>query len=491
MKRKIKKFLFKVGKRNVFWCDYCNIPVLINQCPKCGEKTKILKISPPKDLKPAWEYDLQLIRKAIDDDYGHGIGSKIIPNNKVIMLNKITGIDAANEVIVDGKVIGIIMYDIQKWKWQFIPKIEGARRIHKYNGKKWIKVDEEAAKRISNKMNVLSVGVTDLDDSICKGDYVYIVTPNDEVIAVGKARGSCMEIKGGSINIAVKTKYADIPREACENKVSSSWEEVVYVNREYIMQKIKLTCNFITEVSSKNRDLPQIVAFSGGKDSACTLSLVLECLGDSNVKIVFLDTGLEFPETVRYTVKLMEDLGLRNNFIYETASDVFWKKAKEIGPPSRDYRWCCKVCKLNLMSKIIKKELGGKCLTFTGQRMYESMSRAYQPKVTVTIQVPGQVKASPIQDWNALEVWLFLSYKRIKVNPLYFMGFDRIGCYMCPASDLADFENVKKIHPNIWERWEEFLKEWAMKHGFNNNWIKYGLWRWRRLPGYWKSILKG
>jgi len=484
--RRTKDFLFRVGKEKFWWCDNCNIPTLSSTCLRCGGKSRGLKASLPGDLRPAWNFDLKLIRKVVNEDFGNGIGEKLLPSNKLVLLNKIPGIDWTDEVIIDGLAVGLMMFDVREKRWRFMPKIEGARRIYHYGGRKWVRVDEGATRQIINKRNVMAAGILDVDDSIRKGDYVYILSHDYQVIAVGRARMNGKDMKAGGLGVAVKTKMADKPGDICELKSESTWSKAVEANREYVEEIAKKATKFIIETTEKQRK-PIVVAFSGGKDSACVLNLAMDALGDS-FKIAFLDTGLEFPETINYTKEALKELDVENLLLYETAGDAFWKCVNKLGPPSRDHRWCCKVCKLRLMSKIVK-ELGGECLTFVGQRKYESMSRAAEPRITRTIHVPGQVRASPIKNWNLLHVWLYLGYKKMKVNSLYFKGHVRIGCFMCPASDLAELELVRESHAELWSKWEHALKLWAETHNLDSSWIKYGLWRWRRLPRYWKDIL--
>jgi len=74
-------------------------------------------------------------------------------------------------------------------------------------------------------------------------------------------------------------------------------------------------------------------------------------------------------------------------------------------------------------------------------------------------------------------------WKRAKANPLYFMGLDRIGCWLCPACELAEFKLIENIHPELWIKWERELYSWAKQKGLPNEWVKYGLWRWQKIPG--------
>ncbi|MEM2925592.1 MAG: phosphoadenosine phosphosulfate reductase family protein, partial [Methanocellales archaeon] len=92
------------------------------------------------------------------------------------------------------------------------------------------------------------------------------------------------------------------------------------------------------------------------------------------------------------------------------------------------------------------------------------------------------ISASPIQNWTALHIWLYIFREKAEYNSLYEKGFDRIGCWLCPASSLAEFERIREINPSSWEKWEFYLKEYARKVNLPGEWVKYGLWRWRKYP---------
>jgi phosphoadenosine phosphosulfate reductase len=84
-----------------------------------------------------------------------------------------------------------------------------------------------------------------------------------------------------------------------------------------------------------------------------------------------------------------------------------------------------------------------------------------------------------------LQVWLYLAMNNMMdlVNPLYFKGFDRIGCFMCPACRIAEFNLVKKLHSDLWFNWEDGLRKWASKRNIPGEWVSYHLWRWLKPPG--------
>lgn len=63
--------------------------------------------------------------------------------------------------------------------------------------------------------------------------------------------------------------------------------------------------------------------------------------------------------------------------------------------------------------------------------------------------VGNQVGASPIQEWTALHVWLYLFRTKAPYNPAYEKGYDRMGCWLCPSSSLSDFFQLEESHPEL------------------------------------------
>jgi phosphoadenosine phosphosulfate reductase len=141
-----------------------------------------------------------------------------------------------------------------------------------------------------------------------------------------------------------------------------------------------------------------------------------------------------------------------------------------------DERWCCKVCKLQPVKELIRMQWG-ECLSFIGQRKYESFARMKSPRVWRNRFVEFQLSAAPIQHWTALHVWLYLFRENAPYNVLYEERIDRIGCFMCPSSDRAVFETIRERYPDLWSGWDARLLEWQRMHALPDNWREEGLWR--------------
>ena len=160
---------------------------------------------------------------------------------------------------------------------------------------------------------------------------------------------------------------------------------------------------------------------------------------------------------------------------------IFFESLVHFGPPGRDFRWCCKTNKLGPTTRAIMKHYPNGVLSFIGQRRYESEQRSEKPRVWRNPWTPGQVGASPIQDWTALHVWLYIFSKGEEYNPWYDRGLDRIGCFLCPASDLSEMELVRNSS-KCFDEWSAYLEKHASESDLPDSWRTYALWRWKLLP---------
>ena len=456
-----------LGRLVLRWCDECNLPVLHEKCGICSSSTREVKHTPPGDVRPAFSNELEFARKIIDEHFGHGCGIKLLPPEKVVVLNKVPHVDRMDEYIVDGHVLFSIRFDPCRG---FAPvlKCEGAIRLGSVITKKFVVVDAGVVNSLKGGYNVMIPGVIDADDDIKSGDEVVVLC-NDRIVAVGTARVDGKSMKSGGRGIAVKIRFfcGEDKRHVLHG--GQTWNDVINANKHVIDSIVSDAIAFIQDVA-KRFDLPIALSYSGGKDSLATLLLML----DAGIKptIIFADTGLEFPETLENVREVAKKYGLP--LIIQDAGDGFERGLALFGPPAKNYRWCCKTCKLGPTTLLIEKYFPGGVLTFIGQRRYESEQRAKKGSVWRNPWVKKQIGVSPIQNWTAMHVWLYIFMKKAPYNKLYELGLDRIGCYLCPAADLAEFEFHKY---RKYEDWVSYLREWAKKHGLGENWAECGGWR--------------
>lgn len=467
-----------LGPLHLRWCGPCNLPLLaVKRCPGCGGATTPVRHTPPGDIRPAFEADLHRVRDTADRQFGDGCGASLLPDGVVAILNRCPAVDRMDEVIVDGTVIGVLRYDLTKG-YVFMPRPAGAARFASLILRGFVVADAGAVGPVLAGSNLMGPGVVEANRSIRTGDEVVVLDAGRNPIGVGSARMDGAALAARQRGMAVKVRWAERhspPAPAGKR----TWDDVVKANLPHIGRRVERAGGFIRRlVAEAERDgLGVAVSYSGGKDSLATLHLALDA--GLRPKLMFVDTGLELPETVANVQETAARHGL--DLLVESAGGEFWRSIGRFGPPGRDFRWCCKSVKLGPAVRLIRKNFPGGVLTFIGQRAYESEGRAAHGAVWTNPWVPGQRAASPIQNWTALHVWLYLMSKGVAANPWYFRGLDRLGCYLCPASNMADMETVKEGFPGF-SRWEEYLRGYSSENGLPEAWHEAGLWRWKRLP---------
>lgn len=466
----------KLGRNYLRWCSPCNLPILESKtCPVCGGETFETPLTPPADSRPAFAFDIERVRKLADDTFGPGCGKAMLPDGHAVVMNKAPSIDRMEEIFCDGAVLTTIRYDLGKG-WAFIVRLQGAFRIAGVATKGRVFLNPEAVPFIRESKNLMVPGVTGADDSIQPGDEVIMMLEDGTVIATGTAKMSGTDMKTSEKGVAVKTRWHKEEKPSLGD-TAHSWEEIVRINAPVIEKRRDEAVGFINSTIAKN-DLPAVVSFSGGKDSLATMLLTM----DAGLKLrpMFLNTGLELDETVQY----VHDFAKRHDLdLIETKApdNAFFGNLVYFGPPAKDYRWCCKTNKLGPTSAMIAEHFPKGVLSFIGQRKFESEARKAKPRVWKNPWTAGQVGASPVQNWCAMHIWLYIFYKNEPYNVWYAKGLDRIGCFMCPASDMADLDTIKSASSR-YPQWDEYLSEYQAKHGLPPEWKDYGLWRWKSAP---------
>ena len=155
-------------------------------------------------------------------------------------------------------------------------------------------------------------------------------------------------------------------------------------------------------------------------------------------------------------------------------------RQRKAGPPGKDNRWCCKLLKLRPLRLHLAEV--GPCVTVQGNRWYESWNRASLEETSQNPANPLQLNISPIRNWRALEVFLYLWWQKAEINPLYERGIERIGCYVCPSMLESEYQDLRAMHPDYARRWDAFLSAYAKKRGLPDAFHRWGLWRWKALP---------
>ena len=433
------------------WCPNCNVPVIGGKCSKCGGETIRLKLPPPGDARLALNSDIERINNVLKRQFDIDL-TKIVKSTDNIVLAKEPYIDERRRIIVNGYNLGSMYYNPYLGIEQIKPsKLLTYILLHnKFID--YVVVHASKGESISlGREEDMLIGVNN--------KYVYVLSKINQ----GKYRVRDVY----KLNEAAK-EYEEFSR---INNTKVTLNDVIKANSEKLLEYVSQSEAFIYSMVRKVSK-PVILSFSGGKDSLTVLHLTL----DTGVEpeIVFNNTGIELPETIETINKVIRKYGLKLNIA--NAGDSFWRAVKVYGPPARNYRWCCKVIKLVPFATLAKKTWVNGAVNILGQRAFESYDRARSPRVWRNRWVPHVLSIAPIQEWPQLLLWIYITQNKLTnlLNPLYYKGFERIGCYLCPASTLYEFKVVSETHPDLWIRWVKILKE----HGCSDICIKLGLWRW-------------
>lgn len=292
----------------------------------------------------------------------------------------------------------------------------------------------------------------------------------NRVIADGKVLFS-FSVNGTALRLKIEREMTP----EAEGSEQLFPEQVLRANRRALETREREAIQFIKKAADRHKGKRIIVSFSGGKDSAITAHLVKEALGE--VPLLFSNTGVEFPETVRFTREFAEEMGFELTEIHPPRK--FMDLCKELGPPSRMMRWCCFTQKSAPINAFYS-ELGREVLSFDGIRKSESGSRAKFARLRKNTKIIRQYSAYPIFEWSDFDVWLYLLFRKIPLNPLYREGYSRIGCWACPNNGKFDDFLLSRTHPDLSRKWIRFLLEYAEKNDKTPDWVYSGKWKQRR-----------
>ncbi len=198
-------------------------------------------------------------------------------------------------------------------------------------------------------------------------------------------------------------------------KISIS--KMIEKNRNWLEKLEEIAIDFI----QRNVEGDVGVPFSGGKDSTATLILAKKALGD--VKALYVKVSHEMPYTEEYVEYVCESLGVEL-----VKSEVFFD-VKRFGIPTHDNRWCTKL-KMEGLQRIATRTL------IVGDR--ESESRIRRERSEIEYRVAKEI--FPIKYWSGCMVQLYVLMNGLELHPLYYEGFYRLGCTICPS--LSEWEKI-------------------------------------------------
>jgi phosphoadenosine phosphosulfate reductase len=266
---------------------------------------------------------------------------------------------------------------------------------------------------------------------------------------------------------------------------------MVEKNREILEQLGQDTIKKIYNTYIKYKDKVDVfyVAFSGGKDSIVALDIVQRALPHNCFEVLFGDTDMEFPTTRSIVDWAVEYCNEKEISFYTAKADMSAEKSWDLfGAPARKLRWCCtvhktapvinKLCEIHEMKRI-------HAMMITGVRGDESVARSDYDELSMGKKLPGQYSYHPLLEWSSAEIYLYIYMQELPFNEAYKLGFNRVGCIMCPNSSERHEFIKRACFPEFVDIYCEKIAENSRKDLSGNNRKEF------LETGGWKTRLSG
>lgn len=167
-----------------------------------------------------------------------------------------------------------------------------------------------------------------------------------------------------------------------------------------------------------------MMATAFGAEGCCLIHMLAEI--EPSVRIINLETGYQFPETLELRERIKQRYGIEVEFIYPEMTVAEYEA--EHGGPLYTIRpdQCCHDRKILPLRKAV-----------IGYEAWISAIRGDQTehrKVAGIVQPDrkfGLVKINPLLQWTKKDVWSFIMKHEVPYNPLHDRDYPSIGCWPC------------------------------------------------------------
>ena len=463
------------GKEVRRWCDRCGTLLLGNKCSRCGSEGREFEINSPGDIRPCMGDSIGILEDLFTEAFGTAQPIK----GKSVFFNKIPGEDRTDEIVAHGNVIGVLRFDIAEDRLKVELRQAGAELFDPVATKNIVRIFG-----VSGHLKGKGVAGENVSEVVGEfGTEEPLILRKGQKVGPGVSMAPSGELRTAEKAVRVRDLNAPSGFPVSPDADRNTFVEC---NAGHLKALEKTSVNEI-KAYIQGRRQPVTVSFSGGKDSLAAYGITARAVKEP--ELLFTNTGLEFPETLEY----VETFARKNNLVLHVAEagTAFRDNVDTFGPPAKDFRWCCKVCKLGPISELISKTYPDGTITSEGNRSLESYSRADTGLVTRNPFVPNQINLNPVRDWCAAEIWGYIWMRGLDYNPLYERDFERIGCYLCASCLASEWRNTARIHPDMYRDWEEYLHRYAERNGLPPEYIDMGFWRWKVLPPKMKQLAEG
>lgn len=203
-----------------------------------------------------------------------------------------------------------------------------------------------------------------------------------------------------------------------------------------MQEAIDLTVNSLRTYGERYRHW--CIAYSGGKDSTATVTLVAHLIQTGQIPapdslvILYADTRMELPPLQFSALGILQELNKRGVETRVVLPDLdhryfVYMFGRGVPPPSNVFRWCTPKLKISPMISALQQfheRVGEKILTLTGVRVGESAARDQRIAMSCSRDgaecgqgwfqesTPEQISdtLSPLIHWRVCHVWDWLMF---------------------------------------------------------------------------------
>lgn len=150
------------------------------------------------------------------------------------------------------------------------------------------------------------------------------------------------------------------------------------------------------------------------------------------VRVVFINTGFHFPETLAYRDEIVRRLGLRHFVeLHPVMPRDEFARTHGLDLYARDPDLCCQINKV----EPLRRYLPGVRAWINGRRRDQAATR--NDIHVVEVMRDGLHKVNPLAGWTSRDTFYYMEQHGLPTHPLFEQGYSSIGCAPCTRPVLA------------------------------------------------------
>jgi len=177
-----------------------------------------------------------------------------------------------------------------------------------------------------------------------------------------------------------------------------------------------------------------LMATAFGAEGCCIIHMLSEI--EKGVKLINLETGYQFPETLALRETIRERYGMTVEYILPDTTVSEYEKLNngplyEVNPDQ-----CCFDRKVRPLKAAMERI--DPLAWISAIRKDQTVNRAANAGVIQWDAKFKVVKVNPLLNWNKGQVWKFILDNDVPYNELHDRGFPSIGCWPCTRATRPD-----------------------------------------------------